>query len=93
MLVKISNTKEHLGLCKQVRSERLCSFLSDVTKSNGNVCSEVLPVSLVQNKHLDLTKFKRRSVVQVIYQAAGRGNQDVRPQPQRRFLRLQVQAA
>lgn len=50
-----------------------------------------LPVGLVQDQDLDVGELEARRVVEVVDQTTRCGDQNVRPRPQRRLLRLQVQ--
>lgn len=52
-----------------------------------------VPVSLIQDEHLDATQVKGRAVVEVIDESARGGDEDVRRCPKSCFLRLHVQAA
>ena len=51
-----------------------------------------VPVSLIQDEHLNAAQMEGRTVVEVIDEPAWRGDEDVRRCPKRCFLRLHVQA-
>lgn len=51
-----------------------------------------VPVSLIQDEHLDAAQVEGRAVVEVIDEPAWGGDEDVRRCPKRCFLRLHVQA-
>lgn len=52
-----------------------------------------VPVSLIQDEHLNAAQVEGRAVVEVIDQSARGGDEDVRRGPKSCFLRLHVQAA
>ena len=52
-----------------------------------------VPVSLIQDEHLDAAQVEGRAVVEVINEPARGGDEDVRGCPKGYFLRLHVQAA
>lgn len=51
-----------------------------------------VPVSLIQDEHLDAAQVEGRAVVEVIDEPARGGNEDVRRCPKSGFLRLHIQA-
>lgn len=55
-----------------------------------DLCS---PVGLVQDEDLNVAQLKAGSVVQVVDEAARRGNQNVWPRPERCFLGFEVEPA
>lgn len=58
----------------------------------GPTVSDV-PVSLIQDEHLNAAQVEGRAVVEVIDEPAWGGDEDVRRCPQSCFLRLHVQAS
>lgn len=52
-----------------------------------------LPVSLIQNEHLNAAEMERGAIVEMINETTRRGNEDVRRSPESCFLRLHVQTA
>ena len=51
-----------------------------------------VPVSLIQDEHLDTAQVEGRAVVEVIDEPAWGGDEDVRRCPKSCFLRLHIQA-
>lgn len=52
-----------------------------------------VPVSLIQDEHLDAAQVEGRAVVEVVDESAWGGNEDIRRGPKSCFLGLHVQPA
>lgn len=51
-----------------------------------------VPVSLIQDEHLNAAQVEGRAVVEVINESARSGDEDIRRGPKSCFLRLHIQA-
>lgn len=61
--------------------------------SNWGPTTSGVPVSLIQDEHLDTAQVEGRTVVEVIDEPAWGGDEDVRRCPESGLLRLHIQAS